>query len=309
MIYRIFYLLSLLPLRVLYGFSDVISFLAYYIVRYRRKIVRQNLTTSFPEKSPKEIKTIEKRFYRWFTDYFFEAIKLLSISEKELNRRFTITNSDEIEYCMSHGQNVAAILGHYCNWEWLSCAGKDLPKNRMIGLIYHPLYNKAFDDLFRRIRSHESNSKPIPKQDILRQLITNKRDGTMSFFGYISDQAPKWENIHCWLPFLNHDTPVFTGGEKIMRRMNDAVYYAELTRPRRGYYSLTYKLITKQPNELPEFEITRRFFRMLEETISHEPAYYLWSHNRWKRTHEEFNRRFEIVNGKVVPKKEPAKKQ
>lgn len=129
--------------------------------------------------------------------------------------------------------------------------GKDLPKNRMIGLIYHPLYNKAFDDLFRRIRSHESNSKPIPKQDILRQLITNKRDGTMSFFGYISDQAPKWENIHCWLPFLNHDTPVFTGGEKIMRRMNDAVYYAELTRPRRGYYSLTYKLITKQPNELP----------------------------------------------------------
>lgn len=309
MIYRTFYLLSLLPLRVLYGFSDVISFLAYYIVRYRRKIVRQNLTTSFPEKSLKEIKTIEKRFYRWFTDYFFEAIKLLSISEKELNRRFTITNSDEIEYCMSHGQNVAAILGHYCNWEWLSCASKDLPKNRMIGLIYHPLYNKAFDDLFRRIRSHESNSKPIPKQDILRQLITNKRDGTMSFFGYISDQAPKWENIHCWLPFLNHDTPVFTGGEKIMRRMNDAVYYAELTRPRRGYYSLTYKLITKQPNELPEFEITRRFFRMLEETISHEPAYYLWSHNRWKRTHEEFNRRFEIVNGKVVPKKEPAKKQ
>ena len=309
MVYRIFYLISLLPLRVLYGFSDVLAYLAYYVVRYRRGVVRKNLTTSFPEKSPKEIIAIEKRFYRWFTDYFFEAIKLLSISEEELNRRFTITNSNEIEACFEQGQNVAAILGHYCNWEWLSCVGKDLPANRMCGLIYHPLYNKAFDDLFLRIRSHEANGKPIPKQDILRQLVTNKQNGTMSIFGYISDQVPKWENIHCWLPFLNHDTPVFTGGEKIMRRMNDAVYYAELTRPRRGYYSLTYKLITKQPNELPEFEITRRFFRMLEETIRHEPAYYLWSHNRWKRTHEEFNRRFEIVNGKVVPKKEPAKKQ
>lgn len=309
MVYRIFYLISLLPLRVLYGFSDVLAYLAYYVVRYRRGVVRKNLTTSFPEKSQKEIIAIEKRFYRWFTDYFFEAIKLLSISEEELNRRFTITNSNEIEACFEQGQNVAAILGHYCNWEWLSCVGKDLPANRMCGLIYHPLYNKAFDDLFLRIRSHEANGKPIPKQDILRQLVTNKQNGTMSIFGYISDQVPKWENIHCWLPFLNHDTPVFTGGEKIMRRMNDAVYYAELTRPRRGYYSLTYKLITKQPNELPEFEITRRFFRMLEETIRHEPAYYLWSHNRWKRTHEEFNRRFEIVNGKVVPKKEPAKKQ
>ena len=303
MVYRIFYLISLLPLRVLYGFSDVLAYLAYYVVRYRRGVVRKNLTTSFPEKSPKEIIAIEKRFYRWFTDYFFEAIKLLSISEEELNRRFTITNSNEIEACFEQGQNVAAILGHYCNWEWLSCVGKDLPANRMCGLIYHPLYNKAFDDLFLRIRSHEANGKPIPKQDILRQLVTNKQNGTMSIFGYISDQVPKWENIHCWLPFLNHDTPVFTGGEKIMRRMNDAVYYAELTRPRRGYYSLTYRLITKQPNDLPEFEVTRCFFRMLEETIRREPSYYLWSHNRWKRTHEEFNRRFEIVNGKVVPKK------
>lgn len=304
MVYRIFYLISLLPLRVLYGFSDVLAYLAYYVVRYRRGIVRKNLTTSFPEKSPKEIIAIEKRFYRWFTDYFFEAIKLLSISDEELDRRFTITNSNEIEACFEQGQNVAAILGHYCNWEWLSCVGKDLPANRMCGLIYHPLYNKAFDDLFLRIRSHEANGKPIPKQDILRQLVTNKQNGTMSIFGYISDQVPKWENIHCWLPFLNHDTPVFTGGEKIMRRMNDAVYYAELTRPRRGYYSLTYRLITKQPNDLPEFEVTRCFFRMLEETIRREPSYYLWSHNRWKRTHEEFNRRFEIVNGKVVPKKE-----
>lgn len=302
-VYYVFYAISKLPLRALYCLSDVFAFIIYYVARYRRAIVRSNLVSSFPEKNAKEIKDIEKQFYRWFCDYFVEAVKLLSISDDELNRRFTITNSDEIEKCFEQGQNVAAILGHYCNWEWLSTVGKDLPKNRMCGLIYHPLYNKAFDELFKRIRSHEVNGIPVPKQDILRQLITYKRQGTMSIFGYISDQVPKWEAIHLWLPFLNHDTPVFTGGEKIMRRMGDAVYYAELTRPRRGYYSLTYRLITKEPNSLPEFEITRRFFHMLEETIRREPAYYLWSHNRWKRTHEEFNRRFEIINGKVVPKK------
>ncbi len=303
MVYRIFYLLSLLPLRVLYGLSDCFAFIIYYVARYRRSVVRKNLTSSFPEKDLSEIIGIEKRFYRWFCDYFVEAVKLLSISDAELDRRFTITNSDEVEACFEHGQNVAAILGHYCNWEWLSCVGKDLPKDRMCGLIYHPLRNDAFDELFKRIRSHESNGIPVKKKDILRQLVTYRRDNVMSIFGYISDQVPKWENIHLWLPFLNHDTPVFTGGEKIMRKMNDAVYYAEMTRPRRGYYSLTYRLITKEPNSLPEFEITRRFFRMLEETIRREPAYYLWTHNRWKRTHEEFNRRFEIVNGKVVPRR------
>lgn len=302
--YHLFYVVSLLPFRLLYFLSDVLAFLIYHIVRYRRKVVRSNLTTSFPEKDKKEIKSIEKRFYRWLCDYFVEAIKLLTINEDELNRRFTITNSNEIEDCFEHGQNVAAILGHYCNWEWLSCVGKDLPANRKVGLVYHPLRSDAFDELFKRIRSHEANGEPVKKKDILRLLITYKQNGIMNIFGYISDQVPQWRNIHLWLPFLNHDTPVFTGGEKIMRKMNNAVYYAELTRPRRGYYSLTYRLITKDPKSLPEFEITRRFFKMLEETIRREPAYYLWTHNRWKRTHEEFNRRFEIVNEKVVPKKE-----
>lgn len=119
--------------------------------------------------------------------------------------------------------------------------------------------------------------------------------------GYISDQGPKWTNIHLWLPFLNHEyTPVFTGGERIMRKMNNAVFYVEMSRPKRGYYTATYKLITRDPNTLPADDITRRFFCLLEETIRQEPAFYLWSHNRWKRTKEEFDRRFQVINGKVV---------
>ena len=233
-VYALFYAISLLPFRLLYCIADFEYFMMYRVIKYRRGIVRKNLTTSFPEKSEEEIVDIEKKFYRWFSDYFFEA---------------------------------------------------------------------AFDELFKRIRSHEENGVVVPKKDILRYLVDYKRKGIMSIFGYISDQGPKWENIHLWLPFLNHpETPVFTGGERIMRKMNDAVFYVEMSRPKRGYYTATYKLITREPNSLPEHEITRRFFQMLEETIRKNPPYYLWTHNRWKRTREEFDKRYEIKNGKVIPK-------
>ena len=149
-----------------------------------------------------------------------------------------------------------------------------------MGIIYHPLYNKVFDKLLIDIRTSES-SITVPKKDILRQLLTFKKEGIMSILGYVSDQSPKWENIHLWLPFLNHDTPVFTGGERIMRKMNDAIFYVEMKRPKRGYYTCTYHLITKEPNSLPEHEITRIFFQMLEKTVQNAPQYYLWSHNRW----------------------------
>lgn len=300
--YRLFYLLSLLPLRVLYVISDLGYLIIYRLVGYRKHLVRRNLATSFPEKTENELRNIERGFYHWFCDYFLEAVKLLSISDSELRKRFTVYNSEAVEQCFQEGQNVAAILGHYCNWEWLSCVGINLPKHRMVGLIYHPLYNKTFDELFRRIRSHEKNGIPVPKKDILRYLMQYKRDGVMNIFGYISDQGPKWENIHLWLPFLNHDTPVFTGGEKIMRKMNNAVFYVEMARPRRGYYTATYRLITREPNSLPEFEITRRYFRLLEATIRQNPVPYLWTHNRWKRTREEFDRRYKVEHGKVIPK-------
>lgn len=300
-VYVLFYTLSLLPFRILYGMADIGYVLLYYIIRYRRGVVRKNLVTAFPEKSIDDIKTIERKFYHWFCDYFLEAIKLLSISEKELRRRFTIINSEEVEQCFQEGQDVAAILGHYCNWEWLSCVGMNLPPERETGLIYHPLRNKTFDYLFRKLRSHERNSHVIPKKDILRYVVTKKREGVRNICGYISDQGPKWTNIHLWLPFLNHEyTPVFTGGERIMRKMNNAVFYVEMSRPKRGYYTATYKLITREPNTLPADDITRRFFCLLEETIRQEPAFYLWSHNRWKRTKEEFDHRFQVINGKVV---------
>ena len=308
-VYAIFYAISLLPLRVLYVLSDMFSFLVYHVLRYRRGVVRGNLTSSFPEKSTKEIKRIERQFYQWFCDYFMESIKLLSISDEELNRRFVVKNPEVHEAWFLKGRDTAGILGHYCNWEWLSRVGKDMNQSRRVCLIYDPLHSKAFDYLFLKLRSYPPTGQPTPKKDILRQLFSWKCDGIHSLGGYIADQAPKWSNIHLWLPFLNHpETPVFTGTERIVKKMDDVVYFVKMTRPRRGYYTAEYVPITEDPKSLPDGEITRRFFELLEQSIREAPQYYLWTHNRWKRTKEEFDRRFTVVNGKVIEREKAEQK-
>ena len=302
LVYGFFYMLSLLPMWVLYRLADVGYLLIYYVLKYRRGIVRQNLVSSFPEKTNSEIVNIEKQFYRWFADYFLESIKLLSISRKQLAKRLTIINADLIENDFKEGTHVAAILGHYCNWEWLSAVTIGLPNNRVVALVYKPIKNKMINHLFYCLRSSQ-RGVPVAKNDILRALVKYKKQQTMTLFGYIADQSPRWQNIHLWLPFLHHQTPVFTGSERIMRKMNNAVYYAEMSRPKRGYYTCTFRLITKEPNSLPENDITRRFFEMLEVSIKAQPHLYLWTHNRWKRTKEEFDARFKVENGKVVERR------
>ena len=301
LLYAFVYLLSLLPFWALYALSDFFFVLVFYLVKYRRKVVWKNLTSSFPEKSNHELRLIERQFYHWLCDYAVETIKLLSISNKNLLKRIEFRN--EMERCYDEGQNCAAILGHYCNWEWLSATGLAFQRypNAVMGLIYHPLYNDAFDRLFIDIRKAHGGDC-IPKKDVLRHLVNCKREGRHYLFGYISDQAPRWMNTHLWIKFLNHDTAVFTGGERIMRKVNDAVFYVDMQRPRRGYYTCTFRLISRDTDKLPENEVTVRFFQMLEETIRTAPSYYLWTHNRWKRTKEEFDRVYNLVNGRTVPK-------
>lgn len=302
-IYGIFYLVSKLPYRALYVISDIANLVLYHIVRYRRDIVRHNITSAFPEKSMEECIAIEHGFYKWFCDYFVETVKLMSVSRQELLRHIEFRGTDKIEECFDRGQTCAGILGHYGNWELLSATGLVIKKHpeSVIGLIYHPLRSQLFDRLFINIRQ-SMGGVCIPKKDILRYLVSFRRQNLMNLFGYIADQAPRYRNIHLWLPFLNHDTPVFTGAERIMRKMNNAVFYIDVERPERGKYIYTFKLMTDKPGEMPEFEITKKFFAMLEQTIRRDPRFYLWSHNRWKRTREEFDKEFKIENGHVVRK-------
>lgn len=302
-IYGIFYLVSKLPYRALYVISDIANLVLYHIVRYRRDIVRRNITSAFPEKSLEECISIERGFYKWFCDYFVETVKLMSVSRQELLSRIEFRGIDKIEECFDRGQTCAGILGHYGNWELLSATGLVIKKHpeAVIGLIYHPLRSQLFDRLFINMRQ-SMGGVCVPKKDILRYLVSFRSQNLMNLFGYIADQAPRYRNIHLWLPFLNHDTPVFTGAERIMRKMNNAVFYIDVERPERGKYIYTFKLMTDKPDEMPEFEITKKFFVMLEQTIRREPRFYLWSHNRWKRTREEFDKEFKIENGHVVRK-------
>lgn len=301
--YAAFHLLSLLPYRALYLLADVFSPIVRCVVRYRRGVVRRNLATSFPEKSPEELRRIEKGFYLWLCDYFVETVKLMTVSREELLRHVEFRGIDAIEDSFDRGQTCAAVLGHYGNWELLSATGITFRRHpeAVVGLVYKPQRNKTLDRLFIKLRQ-SMGGVCVPKQDILRYLVSFRRQNLMNVFGYIADQGPRYQNIHLWLPFLNHDTPVFTGSERIMRKMNNTVFYIDIERPRRGNYIYTFKLITADPASLPEFEITRRYFAMLEQTIRRDPRCYLWSHNRWKRTREEFDRLYRTEHGHVVEK-------
>lgn len=302
-LYGFCYLISLLPYRALYGLADFIYLWLYRVIGYRKKVVRKNITEAFPEKDEKEQRQIEHGFYHFLCDYFVETLKLLSVSDKTLLKHIEFRNLEEVERCFDEGQSAAGMLGHYCNWEYLSTTTLALKRHTSaaIGLIYDPMANKTVDRLLLTLRSAKKG-ECINKRKILRHLLRFKQDNRLSLCGYIADQAPKWENIHLWLPFLHHDTPVFTGAERIIRKMDNAVFYVDMERPQRGKYIVTFRLMTKRPNEMEENELTRRFFTLLEETIRRQPHLYLWSHDRWRRTHEEFDRRFKVVNGKVIKK-------
>lgn len=292
LLYGLFYVLSLLPFSVLYVIADGFYLIVYHLVGYRRRVVRRNLTLSFPEMSLNEIKKTEKAFYHWLCDYFMETVKLLSISDRQLAKHLEFRGAEQIEQCFDKGQACAAMLGHYCNWEYLSATGIAMTRweRAVMGLIYHPLRNNVFDRLFIAIREKHGGTC-IPKKDILRRLVEYRRSGSMSLFGYIADQSPKWENIHLFLPFMHQDTPVFTGAERIIRKMNNAVFYVHMERPSRGKYVCTFELMTDRPQEMEEYELTKDFFVRLERNIQEQPAFYLWTHDRWKRTREVYDRK------------------
>ena len=305
-VYGAWYALSLLPMWMHYLFSDILFVLVAYVLRYRRRVIWKNLSQSYPDKSERELKTLQWQFYRHMCDLVAETIKYTTISDKNTMRRMTFKGSEQVAEILNIGQSVALLLGHYGNWEWVSSLVlwlRPLVNDKVtMGQIYHPLENKVFDRVVLKARGR-MGSDSVAKNDTLRWILGNKRDGRPTILGYINDQVPKWENIHHWLTFLNHeDTPVFTGIERIVHSQNQAAVYVDVKHVGRGRYECELQVITRDPSTMGEFELTDEFFRRFEQTINRAPQYWLWSHNRWKRTREEFDRRFKVVNGRVVPK-------
>lgn len=296
-----FYLLSLLPFRVHYLLSDCIYLILYKMLGYRVKVVRGNLEASFPEKTTDELRRIERRFYHRLCDYFVETVKTTTMTERQMRRHMVFKGVEAVNACVDEGQSCAVYLGHSFNWEWITSLPLWVSDKAQCGQLYHALENEAFDRLLLRLRQRWG-AECIPLVDILRKTIEYKRRQQPTVIGYLGDQVPHWNNIHHWCWFLNHDTPVMTGTERIAIKNRQAVFFLEVHQTRRGYYEAEFKLITRHPEELKEFEATDIYHRMLEESIRQQPELWLWSHNRWKRTREEFDRRFQVVDGKVIPR-------
>ena len=282
-LYLAIWLLSLLPFCILYILSDILFLLVFYVAKYRRKVVYNNMRNSFPDKTEKEVRKIEKEFYRHFCDYIVETIKLMHISDATTKKHFVMENTEVLQKALDEQRQVILMLGHYGNWEYIPSVTLwvNIPEGGKLGEVYRPLKNRWFDEFFLKLRSRY-NTINIPKNDVLREFIKFRRDKTPVVIGFMADQIPSPINIHYWSNFLNQDTPMLTGIERIAQKLDCTLAYADVIKIKRGYYKIVYSEITQTPKEYKEFEITEIYTRMMEKTILRAPQFWLWTHKRWK---------------------------
>ncbi len=271
--------IALLPFCVLYFISSCLYPLLYYVIRYRRKVVHVNLTNSFPEKSAKEIRRIEKKFYRHFCDLIMETVKLSRISKKEIRKRLKFINHEIIDELSKDSKPIFLYLGHHGNWEYITSITTWMNKETTAYQIYHPLSNNTMDKFMYWLRGR-FDSKSIPQKQALRTIITLVREQKKSLFGLISDQRPARNPEPEWMTFLNQETAIITGAEAMGVKLNAHFLYGSMKSTRRGYYEITILPIT--PIEGECFTYSKQYMRMLEKDIKEQPHIWLWSHKRWK---------------------------
>ena len=273
------YLISILPFPLLYLLSDVVFCLLYYVVGYRKKVVKQNLANSFPDKTEAERDKICRDFYRYFCDLFLETFKTLTISKAAMLRHCALTPESVALFRRLHaeGKSVVLVMGHKGNWEWAGNTFSILCPQQLY-VVFHPLANKHFNGLMYRMRTR-FGTRLIPMQDTFREMV--KLRGEINATALIADQSPRPDNAQ-WVPFLHQDTPVFTGTERIASKMNYQVVYVSVSRLKRGYYSVSAEVLVESPAQEAPGNITTLHTAKLEADIIAQPATWLWSHKRWK---------------------------
>lgn len=286
-LFAVLYVLSLIPMRGLYLLSDFLYLIIYKGFGYRTKVVRKNLRNSFPDKTEAERKKIEQGFYHFLCDYIVETIKLMSISKEEMKRRVEFDDLEKIRELVREGKSVAAYLGHYCNWEWITSMGLHFGDECKLGEVYHVLQSRVMDKLMLHLRNR-MGTENIPMAEVLRRIITIKKEGNKSVIGFISDQAPILYNVPHWIEFLHQQTPFITGTERLAKKLDMACVYFDVQCPKRGHYRLGVKVLVKDTKDIPDWKITEMYAREMEKTIKRQPQYWLWSHNRWKRKPEDY---------------------
>lgn len=277
--YPILWLISILPFRLFYWFSDFVYVIIYRIVGYRRRVVRENLALTLPHLSDAERKVIEKKFYKHMCDMFLEMIKTMSISSEEMEKRFKITNLDLVNEYAKKGKSVILVASHYASYEWLLTMN---PKIDFKGIaVYKKVANPYFDKLVRKIRS-KYDTEVVETRKAIPTMAQNQRNGILSMYGLASDQSPKLDRIFHSMKFMGIEVPVHTGAEMLAKKYDLSVVFVKVNKVARGYYEATFVPIADNPQEYENFDITEKYLREVEKQIYEAPEYYLWTHKRWK---------------------------
>lgn len=273
--YPFIYLLGNLPFPVVYAISDFLAFVI-RLVGYRRKVIYTNLRNSFPEKPEHELKKITHDYYHYMVDLTLESFKMMHLSEEQIARHIQVINPEVAQKFYDNKQSIILALGHYGNWEWYGqCLQLQAPHQMVI--IYRPLTHPYFDRMMQRLRTRFGIEITTMKLS-LRTMLANR--GRITATAFVGDQAaPVSEH---WMTFLNQDSSVYTGIEKMARKFNYPVVYIHPTRPKRGYYTMEIEVLVEDPSKTTDTEITERYTRRLERDIRENPAIWLWSHRRWK---------------------------
>ncbi|HEY6143241.1 MAG TPA: lysophospholipid acyltransferase family protein [Flavobacterium sp.] len=277
--YPFLWCISMLPFRLLYLFSDFCYLIVYYLIGYRKQTVRENLALAFPNLSAKERLIIEKKSFQHLCDMFLEMIKTMTISKSEIEKRFVFPNLEVYQKLEEQDKSIAMMLAHYGSYEWVISMNAYVKFSAFA--IYKRIANPYFDKLVRDIRSKFKASLITTKESI-PLIIKNNKIKKLGIYGFASDQTPKVSSAFHWQTFMGVEVPVHTGAEVLAKKYNMNVIFLKVKKVKRGYYEATFEVLSENAKEVPNYEITDKFLKLVEQQIYEAPEYYLWTHNRWK---------------------------
>jgi len=276
--YPFLWLISILPHRLFYGFSDFMFFILYNVIGYRKKVVRENLMLTMPGKTAKEIDQIQKDFYRHLCDLLLEMVKTMHLSKEAIKRRYDIQNIELIQE-IEKEKSILVMCSHYANWEW-NVSINNYIKSKGFA-VYQKIGNVYFDRLIKKFRSRW-NTSPIEQKETVKTVIRNEQQHITGIYGMVSDQSPMASRAQYWSTFMGVKVPVFNGAEVLARKLDLAVVFLKVSKVKRGHYKAEFIPITRSGKRTKEHEITEQFLRLTEQQIKERPEHYLWTHRRWK---------------------------
>ena len=278
LVYPFLWGISKLPFRVFYAFSDVIYFIVYHLVGYRKKVVRENLKLIFPKKQEAEIDLIEKKFYSHMCDMFLEMIKTMSLSKEDVKKRYNVVNIEVLQQVLQK-KSTLILCSHYANWEWNVSINNYVDTQGYA--VYQKVGNKYFDAFIKKVRARW-NTILISQKETVRTVVKNYQEAVFTAYGMVSDQSPQWHRAQYWTEFMGVKVPIFNGAESMARKMDLAVVFLKVSKVKRGFYKAEFIPITMEGSKTKPNEITNQFLKLTEIQINEAPEFYLWTHKRWK---------------------------